>query len=132
MKHAQRDGDVERGGRRAVGLQIGADYARSRWTEPTPRHLHHHRRGVHADVLLDAALEQLDAQIASAAAHLESAQARHAADGIPKRRYLRATGRRRPIVRLWLPGKVRAGANLAPDRAVGRRSREELLAARRE
>src|SRR5262249_28109619 len=40
------------------------------------------------------------------------------------RGYLRATGRRRPIVSIWLPGNAarafRAGANLAPGRAVGR------------
>src|SRR3954452_77378 len=38
--------------------------------------------------------------------------------------YLRASHRRRPIVPFWLPGKaaraVRGGANLAPERAVGR------------
>ena len=46
--------------------------------------------------------------------------------------YLRAVGKRRPIVPLWLPGKaaraVQAGANLAPDRALGRRTWEEFLA----
>lgn len=45
--------------------------------------------------------------------------------------YLRATGRRRPILPLRLPGKAAAafrdGANLAPDRAVGRRTWEEFL-----
>jgi uncharacterized protein YbjT (DUF2867 family) len=50
------------------------------------------------------------------------------------RGYLRAAGRRRPIVRLPLPGKAagafRAGANLAPERAVGRRTWEEFLAER--
>jgi uncharacterized protein YbjT (DUF2867 family) len=50
------------------------------------------------------------------------------------RGYLRARGRRRPIVPVWLPGRAarafRAGANLAPDRAVGRRSWEDFLAAR--
>jgi uncharacterized protein YbjT (DUF2867 family) len=51
------------------------------------------------------------------------------------RGYLRASHRRqRPIIPLWLPGKaaraVRAGANLAPDRAVGRRTWEDFLAAR--
>jgi uncharacterized protein YbjT (DUF2867 family) len=50
------------------------------------------------------------------------------------RGYLRARGKRRPIVPVWLPGRaaraVRAGANLAPDRAVGRRTWEELLADR--
>jgi uncharacterized protein YbjT (DUF2867 family) len=48
------------------------------------------------------------------------------------RGYLRATKRRRLIVPLWLPGKAarayRAGANLAPERAVGHRSWEEFLA----
>jgi uncharacterized protein YbjT (DUF2867 family) len=48
------------------------------------------------------------------------------------RGYLRATGKRRPIVPVWLPGRaaraIRAGANLAPDRAVGRRTWEEFLA----
>jgi uncharacterized protein YbjT (DUF2867 family) len=50
------------------------------------------------------------------------------------RGYLRATRRHRPMVPLWLPGKaaraVRAGAILAPDRAVGRRTWEEFLADR--
>jgi uncharacterized protein YbjT (DUF2867 family) len=48
------------------------------------------------------------------------------------RGYLRACGKRRPIVPIRLPGRaaraVRAGANLAPDRAVGRRTWEEFLA----
>ena len=48
------------------------------------------------------------------------------------RGYLQATDRRRPIVPVWLPGKAaaafRAGANLAPDRAVGRRTWEDFLA----
>jgi uncharacterized protein YbjT (DUF2867 family) len=43
------------------------------------------------------------------------------------RGYLRARGKHRPIVAVRLPGKaaraVRAGANLAPDRAVGQRTR---------
>ena len=47
------------------------------------------------------------------------------------RGYLRATGRRRLILPIRLPGKaaaaVRAGANLAPDRAVGRRTWEQFL-----
>ena len=38
------------------------------------------------------------------------------------RSYLQARGKRRPILPIWLPGKAarafRAGANLAPDRAV--------------
>jgi uncharacterized protein YbjT (DUF2867 family) len=50
------------------------------------------------------------------------------------RGYLRATGKSRPIIRIPLPGKAagafRAGANLAPDRAVGRRTWEEFLASR--
>jgi uncharacterized protein YbjT (DUF2867 family) len=50
------------------------------------------------------------------------------------RAYLRAIGKRRPIIPLWLPGKaaraVKAGANLSPDRAVGRRTWEEFLAER--
>lgn len=50
------------------------------------------------------------------------------------RGYLRATGRRRLILPVPLPGKaaraVRAGAILAPDRAVGRRTWEEFLAER--
>jgi uncharacterized protein YbjT (DUF2867 family) len=49
------------------------------------------------------------------------------------RGYLRATHRRRPIVPVWLPGRAarafRAGANLAPDRGVGRRTWEDFLAA---
>ncbi|HJW63083.1 MAG TPA: NAD-dependent epimerase/dehydratase family protein, partial [Actinomycetes bacterium] len=50
------------------------------------------------------------------------------------RSYLRATNRHRPILPVWLPGRAarafRAGANLAPDRAVGRRTWEEFLAER--
>lgn len=50
------------------------------------------------------------------------------------RGYLEATHRRRPIVPLPLPGRaaraVRAGANLAPEHAVGRRTWEEFLAER--
>jgi len=50
------------------------------------------------------------------------------------RGYLGASHRRRPIVPLWLPGKAarafRAGANLAPEQAVGRRTWEEFLAER--
>jgi uncharacterized protein YbjT (DUF2867 family) len=50
------------------------------------------------------------------------------------RSYLRARGKRRPILPVRLPGRAarayRAGANLAPDRAVGRRTWEEFLAER--
>jgi uncharacterized protein YbjT (DUF2867 family) len=50
------------------------------------------------------------------------------------RGYLRATHRHRPIVPLRLPGKaaraVRAGANLAPQHAVGHRTWEDFLAER--
>jgi uncharacterized protein YbjT (DUF2867 family) len=50
------------------------------------------------------------------------------------RGYLRTRRKHRPILPVWLPGKaaraVRAGANLAPDRAVGRRTWEDFLAAR--
>jgi uncharacterized protein YbjT (DUF2867 family) len=50
------------------------------------------------------------------------------------RGYLRASHRQRPIIEVWLPGKAarafRAGANLAPERAVGRRTWEEFLAER--
>jgi uncharacterized protein YbjT (DUF2867 family) len=50
------------------------------------------------------------------------------------RAYLRAGGKRRRIVPIPLPGKAarafRAGANLAPERAVGRRTWEEFLADR--
>ena len=49
------------------------------------------------------------------------------------RGYLRASQRHRLIVPVWLPGKAarafRAGANLNPDRAVGRRTWEDFLAA---
>jgi hypothetical protein len=49
-------------------------------------------------------------------------------------RYLRAAGKRRPFVSVPLPGRaakaVRDGANLAPERAVGRRTWEEFLAER--
>jgi uncharacterized protein YbjT (DUF2867 family) len=48
--------------------------------------------------------------------------------------YLRARGKRRVMVPVPLPGRaaraVRAGANLAPERAVGRRTWEDFLAAR--
>jgi uncharacterized protein YbjT (DUF2867 family) len=48
------------------------------------------------------------------------------------RGYLRASGRRRPILQLPLPGRaaraIRSGANLAPDRAVGHVTWEEFLA----
>jgi uncharacterized protein YbjT (DUF2867 family) len=50
------------------------------------------------------------------------------------RGYLQATHRHRTILPVWTPGRaaraVRAGANLAPDRAVGRRTWEEFLAER--
>ena len=50
------------------------------------------------------------------------------------RAYLRARGARRAMVPVRLPGRAsrafRGGANLAPDRAVGRRTWEEFLAAR--
>ena len=48
------------------------------------------------------------------------------------REYMRASRHHRPIIPVWLPGKaaraLRAGANLAPARAVGRRTWEEFLA----
>jgi uncharacterized protein YbjT (DUF2867 family) len=48
------------------------------------------------------------------------------------REYLHATGRRRPIVPVRLPGRaaraVREGANLSPEHAVGKRTWEEFLA----
>ena len=48
------------------------------------------------------------------------------------RGYLRTSRKHRLIVPMWLPGKAaaafRAGANLAPGRAVGRRTWEDLLA----
>ena len=50
------------------------------------------------------------------------------------RSYLRAVGKRRLLIPAWIPGAaaraIRAGANLAPDRAVGRLTWEEFLAAR--
>lgn len=50
------------------------------------------------------------------------------------RSYLRAAGKRRAIVSMPIPGKaaaaIRAGANLVPDRAVGRRTWEAFLADR--
>lgn len=50
------------------------------------------------------------------------------------RGYLRASGKHRPTVPMPLLGQagraVRDGANLAPDRAVGRRTWEEFLSAR--
>jgi uncharacterized protein YbjT (DUF2867 family) len=48
------------------------------------------------------------------------------------RGYLRARRKHRPIVPVWPPGKAarafRTGANLAPERAVGRKTWEEFLA----
>ncbi|HEX5504660.1 MAG TPA: NAD(P)H-binding protein [Thermomicrobiales bacterium] len=50
------------------------------------------------------------------------------------RGYLRASQKRRLILPIRLPGQaaraIRAGANLAPDRAVGRRTWEDFLAER--
>ncbi len=50
------------------------------------------------------------------------------------RSYLRARGMRRLLLPLWLPGRAarafRAGANLAPAGAIGRRTWEDFLAAR--
>lgn len=50
------------------------------------------------------------------------------------RSYLQATHQRRLLVPIWLPGKaaraVKSGANLAPQRAVGRRTWEDFLAER--
>lgn len=50
------------------------------------------------------------------------------------RSYLNAVGKRRPLVPVRMPGRaakaIRAGANLAPDRAVGKRTWEEFLADR--
>ena len=50
------------------------------------------------------------------------------------RGYLRARRKRRLMVPVPIPGKaaraVRAGANLAPERAVGRRTWEDFLAER--
>jgi uncharacterized protein YbjT (DUF2867 family) len=50
------------------------------------------------------------------------------------RGYLRGRGKHRMMVPVWVPGKAarafRAGANLAPERAVGRRTWEEFLAER--
>jgi uncharacterized protein YbjT (DUF2867 family) len=50
------------------------------------------------------------------------------------RGYLRATHRHRPILPVRLPGKaaraIRDGANLAPERAVGRRTWEDFLTER--
>jgi uncharacterized protein YbjT (DUF2867 family) len=50
------------------------------------------------------------------------------------RGYLRASGKHRLILPVWIPGKAasafRAGANLAPEQAVGRKTWEEFLAER--
>lgn len=50
------------------------------------------------------------------------------------RAYLRASHQRRATIPLWLPGKaaraIRAGANLAPEHAVGQKTWEEFLAER--
>ena len=46
--------------------------------------------------------------------------------------YLSAAGKRRPLVPVHMPGQaakaIRAGANLAPDRAIGKRTWEQFLA----
>ena len=48
------------------------------------------------------------------------------------RSYLEAVGKRRPMLHMPMPGAaaaaIRAGANLSPERAVGRRTWEEFLA----
>jgi hypothetical protein len=48
--------------------------------------------------------------------------------------YLSAVGKRRALLPVHIPGQaaraVRAGANLAPDRAVGKRTWEDFLAER--
>jgi uncharacterized protein YbjT (DUF2867 family) len=48
--------------------------------------------------------------------------------------YLSAVGKRRPLVPVHIPGQaaraIRAGANLAPDHAVGKRTWEDFLADR--
>jgi uncharacterized protein YbjT (DUF2867 family) len=48
--------------------------------------------------------------------------------------YLSAAGKRRPLIPVHIPGQaaraIRAGANLAPDRAVGNRTWEDFLADR--
>jgi hypothetical protein len=50
------------------------------------------------------------------------------------RTYLRARGKRRLLLPVPIPGKAarafRAGANLAPERAVGQRTWEDFLAER--
>jgi uncharacterized protein YbjT (DUF2867 family) len=49
------------------------------------------------------------------------------------RGYLRASGKRRPILSVPIPGRaasaLREGANLTPDHAVGTRTWEDFLAA---
>lgn len=48
--------------------------------------------------------------------------------------YLQASHQRRPTIPLWLPGRaaraIRSGANLTPERAVGRRTWEDFLVER--
>jgi hypothetical protein len=50
------------------------------------------------------------------------------------RSYLRVVRRRRPIMQMRMPGQAarafREGANLTPDRAVGRKTWEEFLTER--
>jgi uncharacterized protein YbjT (DUF2867 family) len=50
------------------------------------------------------------------------------------RAYLAAAGKRRPLIPIWVPGQaartIRYGANLTPERAVGRQTWEEFLAGR--
>src|SRR5262249_42083769 len=64
--------------------------------------------------------------------HLGGPRAHNPADLV--RSHLSATHRHRPILPVWTPGgaarALRAGANLAPDRAVGHRPWEDFLADR--
>jgi uncharacterized protein YbjT (DUF2867 family) len=89
---------------------------------------------------IDAAVDGVAARLAELALgeaagqvpDLGGARVYRAADLL--RGYLRASRRRRPIVPVRLPGRaarsLRDGANLAPERAVGRRTWEEFLADR--
>ena len=87
---------------------------------------------IHADEVADRLVELTLGEPAGRVPDMGGPRVYGAAELL--RGYLRASHRRRPIVPLWLPGKAarvfRAGANLAPEQAVGRRTWEEFLAER--
>ena len=85
---------------------------------------------VDADEVADAVVELALGQPVGQAPDIAGPKVYDA--GYLLRTYLDALGKRRAIVRIGAPGRaasaVRAGANLAPDRAIGHRTWEEFLA----